>query len=215
METAMSESMGTFVGEELLAAQIRGANAERIGNRDVRHAPQGVYRCAGHDRWLAISVTSDAEWQALCEVAQLAPSLTDLDTEARRARHDTIDAAITAWTSAQSPRPAMERLQVRGVIAALVSDGRDLVEDPHLAARDFWAEVDQPEVGRRRYPGNPITLSETPVVHRRGAPMLGEHNAEVFGGLLGLSVAELEGLQDDGVIADEPPSEMAGPRPFG
>ena len=99
----------------------------------------------------------------------------------------------------------MERLQARGVIAAQVSDGRDLVEDPQLEARAFWAELDHPDVGRRRYPGNPIKLSETPVTYRFGAPCLGQHNEEVLGGLLGMSSAELAELQEAGVIAEEPP----------
>ena len=130
VETAMSESMAVAAGEELLAAQVRGANAPRIGNRHTVYAPQGVYPCAGHDRWLAISVMTDAEWLALCDVAGIAGDLRDLDAAGRRARHDEIDAAIGAWTCAQSPGPAMARLQARGVIAAQVSDGRDLVEDP-------------------------------------------------------------------------------------
>ena len=206
VETAMSESMATFVGEELLAAQVRGSNAPRIGNRDPYDAPQGAYRCTGHDRWVAVSITSDAEWQALCDEAGFDPAWRELDRAARQERHDEIDEAIDAWTRSQSPRQVMERLQARGVIAAQVSDGRDLVEDPQLEARSFWAELDHADVGLRRYPGNPIKLSETPVTYRRAAPGLGEHNDEIYGGLLGLSEAELAGLRVDGVIADQPPS---------
>ena len=205
VETAMSESMATFAGEELLAAQVRGTNAPRVGNRHAEYAPQGVYRCTGEDRWLAISVTNEAEWQALCEVAGLDPALSTLDAATRHARHDAIDAAISAWTRAQSPRQAMERLQAQGVIAVQVSDGRDLVEDPQLEARAFWAELDHPDVGLRRYPGNPIRLSETPVTYRFAAPCLGQHNEEILGGLLGMSGAELAELRAAGVIVEEPP----------
>ena len=221
VETAMAESMATFVGEELLAAQIRGTNAPRRGNRDEHHAPQGVYPCAGHDRWLAISITTGAEWLALCDVAQLNQELASLDLAARHARHDEIDAVIAYWTRAHSPRQAMQRLQARGVIAAQVSDGRDLVEDPQLEARGFWAEVDQPDVGRRRYPGNPIKLSETPITYRRAAPQLGQHNDEVFAELVGKSSKELAHLLEEGVIADAPPIELEATtastrsRPFG
>jgi benzylsuccinate CoA-transferase BbsF subunit len=201
--------MATFAGDELLAAQARGSNAPRLGSRHRTFAPQGVYRCAGDDRWLAVSCTSDEEWQALCEVASLSPALTSLDEPARRARHDEIDVAIGAWTRSRSPRQVMEQLQARGVIAAQVSDARDLVEDPQLDAQAFWAELDHPDVGPRRYPGNPIRLSETPVTYRFAAPALGQHNDEVFGGLLGMSAAELSELRDAGVIVDEPPE---GPR---
>jgi crotonobetainyl-CoA:carnitine CoA-transferase CaiB-like acyl-CoA transferase len=210
VEAAMSESMATFAGDELLAAQARGSNAPRLGSRHRTFAPQGVYRCAGDDRWLAVSCTSDEEWQALCEVASLSPSLTSLDEPARRARHDEIDVAIGAWTRSRSPRQVMEQLQARGVIAAQVSDARDLVEDPQLEARAFWAQLDHPDVGFRRYPGNPIRLSETPVTYRFAAPGLGQHNDEVFGGMLGMSTAELSELRDAGVIVDQPPEAPAG-----
>ncbi len=67
----MLEAMICFYGEELLAAQGRGAVAPRRGNRHAERAPQGCYRCAGEDRWIAISVTGDQEWRSLCEVAEL------------------------------------------------------------------------------------------------------------------------------------------------
>ncbi len=191
------------------------------GNRDEHHAPKGVYLCAGHDCWLAISITADAEWLALCDVAQLNQELSSLDVAARQTRHDEIDVAIRDWTRAHSPRQAMQRLQARGIIAAQVSDGRDLVEDPQLEERGFWAEVDQPDVGRRRYPGNPIKLSETSITYRRAAPQLGQHNNEVFGGLLGKSSKELAHLLEAGVIVDTPPIEPDAAtvptrsRPFG
>lgn len=204
VETAMSESMAVAAGEELLAAQVRGANAPRIGNRHPVHAPQGVYRCAGHDRWLAISVMTDAEWRALCDVAGIGGDLPALDAAGRRARHDEIDAAIGVWTRAQSPGPAMARLQGEGVIAAQVSDGRDLVEDPHLAARGFWAELDHADVGPMRYPGNAIRLSETPVTYRVAAPLLGEHNAEILRSL-GVSDDEMAALEAEGVVTRTPP----------
>ena len=146
----------------------------------------------------------------MCEVANLSPALASLDEPARRASHDQIDAAIGSWTRSRSPRQVMQRLQARGVIAAQVSDARDLVEDPQLDARAFWAELDHPDVGPRRYPGNPIRLSETPVTYRFAAPGLGQHNDEIFGGLLGMSDAELSELRDAGVIVDQPPEAPTG-----
>ena len=205
VETAMSESMASFAGEELLAAQVRGSDAARIGNRHPEHAPQGVYPCAGDDRWLAISVERDGEWEALVEVAGLDPSMAALTVEERRDRHDEIDAAVAAWTRSQSPAFAARQLQDRGVIALPLSDARDLVEDVQLEARGFWAEHDHADAGRRRYPGNPIKLSETPVTFRRPPPRLGEHNEEILGGLLAISADELSALHAAGVIAEEPP----------
>ena len=205
VEVAMIEAMGTFVGEELLGAQVRGGNQPRMGNRDPILAPQGVYPCAGDDRWIAISVTTEEEWRSLTELAGLSAELRMLDLEGRRARHEELDAVIAAWTRAFSPKPLMRRLQAAGVIAAGVADARDLVEDEQLAARGFWADLDHPEVGVRRYPGNAVRLGLTPVTFRRSAPTLGQHNDDVLGGLLGCSADELASLRASGVITELPP----------
>jgi len=205
VETAMSESMATFTGDELLAAQVRGSNPPRMGNRHAKFAPQGVYPCIGNDRWVAISCTNDTEWQSLCEVANLSPELLTLDESDRRARHDEIDLAISAWTRGQSPKNAMNTLQSRSVLAVQVSDARDLLEDPQLERRAFWAELNHPDVGLRLYPGNPIRLSRTPITYRVAAPGLGEHNDEVFAGLLDMSEEDLEELRRASVIVETPP----------
>jgi len=205
VEIAMIEAMGSFVGEELLGAQVRGANRARRGNRDPAHAPQGVYRCAGDDRWIAISVTSNAEWRVLAKAAGFDAEIVVLEAGERFIRHNELDRLLSAWTRAFSPHSLMRWLQARGVIATVVADARDLVEDEQLNDRGFWAELDHPEVGRRRYPGNAIRLDLTPVTYRRSAPTLGQHNDEILGGALGLTDLELSVLQADGVITEAPP----------
>ena len=100
----------------------------------------------------------------------------------------------------------MIKLQKADVLAAVVADGRDLLESEHLAERDFWAEVGGVDMGVLRYPGCPVRLSATPATYRRGAPGLGQHNAEVLSEILGMSEEEIAGLAQDRVIADRPPS---------
>ncbi len=205
VEVPMFESMACFNGEEMIAAQLRGQAAPRLGNRHSDRAPQGCYACAGEDQWLAISVTSDEEWQSLCGAAGLAPELFDLGLSARWERHDEIDAALASWCSSRRADELMELLQSRGVIAGTVSDARRLVEDPHLEEGDFWVESDHRSVGLRRYPGLPIRFSATPASYRRGAPCLGEHNREVLAEILGLSDGEIDALEAEGVLAKKPP----------
>ena len=214
VETAMIESMGTFAGDELLSAQVVGNPPPRRGNREQGVAPQGVYRCLGDDRWIAISVTSDEEWESLCSVAGLPGSWERWELWERESRHDEIDFALGIWSRAISPTEAVSRLQTAGVIAAVLADGRDLLESEHLAARNFWAEVGGIDMGILRYPGCPVRLSDTPATYRRGAPGLGEHNREVLTEIAGLSDNEVDRLQDERVIADRPPSmaELLKPR---
>ena len=207
VETPMIEAMLSFVGEELLAAQLLGRDEPRRGNRNPGRAPQGVYPCAGEDRWMAISVTSDQEWSALCGEAGLDGSLQTMDLAARLEHHDAIDEALAAWTRKSEPAELMARLQSAGVIACTVADARDIVNDPQLEADKAWAELDHAEVGTRRYPGLPIHLDRTPATYRRDAPLLGEHNTEVLTQILGLSPSEIESLKEAGVITELPPED--------
>lgn len=208
VEIAMIEAMGSFVGEELLAAQVRGTNPLPRGNRDGRRAPQGCYPCAGDDRWIAISIETDSQWRALCDAAGI-KDLASLGFEERLARHDEIDGRLSQWTRSGDPHGLMRTLQRAGVIAAVVADARDLVEDPQLSARGFWVELDHADVGLRRYPGNPIRLGDTPVTYRRSAPLLGEHNREVLSEWLDYPAERCEALEREAVLADRPPPPPA------
>ena len=206
VESAMIESMGAFAGDELLSAQINGGSPPRLGNRQPGLAPQGVYRCAGDDRWLAISIANDEEWQALCAVAGLDDQWRVLPLAEREARHDKIDAAISRWTRSEHPWQAARKLQAAGVIAGVVCDARDLVENEHLAQRGFWALLDHADAGLLRYPGCPVRLTRTPATYRRPSPLLGEHNDEVFTTIAHLTPSELTALKDDQIVRNTPPS---------
>ncbi len=98
----------------------------------------------------------------------------------------------------------MHALQQAGVPAGVAVNAEELVHEPQLQARDFFWEIDHPETGSLRYAGQPVRLSETPPQLYRPAPCLGQHNAQVLGGLLGLSADELTALWDKGVIGDRP-----------
>jgi benzylsuccinate CoA-transferase BbsE subunit len=89
----------------------------------------------------------------------------------------------------------------RQVFVVPTGTPRDLVESPQLAAREFFIDVEHPELGRTvRYPGPPYRLPETPWRLYRRAPLIGEHNQEVYGEELGLERAELDRLKEQGVI---------------
>ena len=197
-------------GDHILAAQLRGAAERRRGNRHPRRAPQGCYPCAGEDRWIAISVEDNRQWRALCGVAGLEPSLASMALEDRQADEDSIDELLAAWTRGRERDEVVARLCRSGVTAAPVADARDLADDSFLEARGFWADVDHPEVGRRRYPGLPIRMSATPPTYRRAAPCLGEHNREVLVEVLGVENTRVDELERAGVLRDTPPEGATG-----
>ncbi len=210
VETPMVEAMATMFGDHILAAQLRGAPEPRRGNRHPERAPQGCYPCLGEDRWIAISVGNEREWRALCGIAGLPGTLASMSLPARQADENRIDGLLSDWTRSRERDELVSRLLRAGVVAAPVADARDMAEDPFLEARGFWAEVDHPEVGRRRYPGLPIHLSATPPTYRRGAPCLGEHNREVLVDVLGFPPSRVDELERAGMLRDTPPEGATG-----
>ena len=200
------ESYLSVGGEMLVAASASGGPPARRGNRSPEYAPQGIYPCRGEDAWVAITVQSDAAWDALAAVIH-SPALADpaLSVVAERhRRHDAIDAAVAAWTRSRDAHEVAALLQEAGVAAGPVLSNLEMVADPHLRARNMIVPIDHPEAGRREFPGFPIRLSETPVQRFAAAPTLGQHNEAVLRDLLGYSESEYAALLAAGVVAGSP-----------
>lgn len=195
---AMAATMGPAALEACLGTDSPDPRTADHPNRSPRAVPHGVYPAAGDDRWVAVSVTDEAQWQALTRLVDLPCAGGDLD--ARRAQEDEIDAALAAWTSRQDGHKVAELLQGEGVAAAVVATGQDLVEaDEHLAARAFYPVLDHPLTGPVRHEGIVARLAATPGELDRPAPLLGQHTHEVLRELLGLSDEQLAALAAQGV----------------
>jgi crotonobetainyl-CoA:carnitine CoA-transferase CaiB-like acyl-CoA transferase len=203
IDLSQVECMVSLVAPFLIEQSATGLTSPRLGNRHPVHAPQGCFRCAGDDAWLAINVNGDREWRALCAVIGR-EELANLDTAARRAAQDSLDAAITAWTEGRSADTAMAALQSLGVPAGTVRLPFHLDQDPHLAARGFWQRMQRPFIGAH-WQSSPA-FREGPDAYkvRRVAPTLGQDNEAVLGGMLGLPPAELERLAAADIIGTVP-----------
>ena len=105
------------------------------------------------------------------------------------------------WAEDYSVAELMEGAQLRRIPYAMVRPPEALIDDPQLKERGFFSEVEHPELGRSfQYPGGPFFFTKPPWRISRRPPLLGEHNAEIFTGELGLSPEQLAGLVQDGVI---------------
>lgn len=205
IEVAQVEHLVNQIGGPMMDAAMNRRAQGPTGNRDPVRAPQGVYRCKGSDRWIALSIGTDDEWANLCRAIgrpEMANNPTYAGNLARRRRHDAIDALITAWTSTQEARVAMETLQRHGVPAGMCADDRDAYEDPHLNDRGFFHWIEQRDCGRHRYPGHSYKLSKTPLRFDLPPPLLGEHNDYVYRHLLGKPEPEIQRLTELGHIGD-------------
>jgi crotonobetainyl-CoA:carnitine CoA-transferase CaiB-like acyl-CoA transferase len=217
------------IPEAILDYTMNGRVQERMANRHPWRAPQGVYPCLGADRWLALSIATDAQFAALSRVLGLPGLAGDqrfVTLDARRRNQDALDAIIGSATGGWVALDLEKKLQAAGIDAAAVADSRDVWLDPQLAARGFFEMMPAPnavpEVGSRPFIRPGWKMSESEATTRRQAPDFGEHTREVLGEYLEMRDAELDALMDElaaeGVIADRPrqgmvardPTDLAG-----
>jgi crotonobetainyl-CoA:carnitine CoA-transferase CaiB-like acyl-CoA transferase len=177
-----------------------GEYAERNGNRHPRACPHGVFPAAGDDRWVALACWDDADWARLRKATGIAGA--GLDTlPDRQERIDEVERAVAGWTRERSPVDAAEALQKAGVDAYPVNDWADLHDDPQLAVRRHFVPLEHPVMGEHVYEQSGFRLAATPGGVRTPGPTLGQHNAEVLGGLLGMTGDEIADLDGSGALS--------------
>ena len=187
----------------LLDGALGGCQCSRIGNRDANAAPHGCYPCLGEDRWCAIAVTSDEEWQALCQALGrpgLGRERRFSTLASRKAHEEELDSIVEAWTTGRTPEEVMARLQAAGVPAGLVATSQDLMADPQLRERGFFTLLQHPLIGPYRCPASPFKLSATPGVPQGPSPLVGQHTECVLRELLRLSDEEIAAYAAQGAF---------------
>jgi len=203
IDVAQYEAALHFIAPALTDYFATGRVMRPEANRSMRYAPHGAYRCAdedGHERWLALAVANDEEWRATHEVLKLADDARFASMAGRIKEAAVLDTVIGERTRSRSAEELTAALQAAGVSAYPVQNCMDLHRDENLEAFGFWHWLDHAHMGPSPYEGLEHRLSRTPGELRSPAPMLGQHNEEVFGGMLGMSAEEIEQLKRDKVI---------------
>jgi crotonobetainyl-CoA:carnitine CoA-transferase CaiB-like acyl-CoA transferase len=179
-----------------------GVVRQREGNRLANSAPLDNYPTAD-DKYVCIVAGSDANFRRLCEAMQRPDLFTDprWATLAQRAeRADEINGIVAGWTSARTAAEVEAACIVHDVPVGTAYSAADIAADPHMAARGDLVTVDDPVLGPVRQQAPFPRLDGRPPRAPSGAPTLGEHNDEVWCGLVGLSPEELAGHRANGVI---------------
>jgi benzylsuccinate CoA-transferase BbsF subunit len=207
VDMSQREVTSMLLGEAFLDYSANGRVAGTMGNRHRDMSPHGVYPCLGDDMWVAISVSAEDEWLGLCRCIgqpRLANDSRFQDLESRRLNQAELDQIISTWTLERDHYQVMHMLQAHGVPTGAVLKANETLADPHLEARGFWDVVDHPEAGAYKQTTTPWVLSKSPRLPAVAAAGLGEHNFQVFNGLLGLSPAEIDDLVESGITGDTP-----------
>lgn len=218
VEVSQYEALVATLGPTLLAALnptlLPAAPAPFVDNasQEMPSAPHGVFRCADlvvgaerRDRWCAIAVFGDAEWERLRRVMgdpdwAAAARLQTFD--GRFAAQATVHAGIEEWTRGRVAEDVMRTLQAEGIAAGLVAEADDLLRrDPQLGLRHFWPAGRGADARSGFADAAALALPRIPARISHPAPRVGAHTDSVLLQILGLARAEIKALRARGIIA--------------
>ncbi len=202
IDVSQYETTCHFLAPSILDYHSNNRVATRAGNASPYAAPHGVFRCKGDDRWCAITVFTEEEWEAFCRVIG-SPDWTKDEKfasfEARKKNEEQLNALIEQWCGDFTPEEVMSLMQEAAVPAGVVKTNQEIFEDPQLNHRRYFQPVEHPEIGKCLQQAWPIKLSESPAEVRH-APALGEHNEYVLIQILGLTDEEFVAYLEEGVF---------------
>jgi crotonobetainyl-CoA:carnitine CoA-transferase CaiB-like acyl-CoA transferase len=185
VEVPMIEIVLNVTAVQTMEFEVFGSVMERRGNRGHTAAVQDVYRCAGEDSWIAVSVRPGDDRTALAALIG--------------------EIGIEEWLATQNAGAAVETLAGAGIPAAVVISPSLVTENPQLVHRGFFERLEHPRTGEGLYPSPPFArLDGAERWLLRTPPTLGQHNEEVLTELCGLAAADLARLAADGVIGTRP-----------
>jgi len=209
IEVAMQDVMINFNRSAWGRQLMTGEEAPRVGNEMPMApvAPCNVYPCkpGGKNDYVFIYTSrmpDSAQWKLLLDVIGRGDLLSDprfKTPESRYEHRHEIDAIISEWTKRHTKEEAMRILGSAGVPAGAVLSTMDITNDPYLRKRGTMVTIDHPTRGEMVIPGNSIKMSDSEVPVEP-APLLGQHNEEIYRGWLGLDEGELKALEQSGVI---------------
>jgi crotonobetainyl-CoA:carnitine CoA-transferase CaiB-like acyl-CoA transferase len=182
-----------------------GIIPRRCGTGLFASVPSGSYRCK--DGLVYLMINRALHWKALAQwVHEITGNREILDpmfegpSSNRQPYRDLLDVYLSDFTSQFTVDEIYREGQRRHLALTPVNTTAAVARDAHLAAREYFVEVDHPGTGRLRYPGAPYRHSETPWTIARPAPRVGQHNREIYGGELGVSGETLRAFEEGGVI---------------
>jgi CoA:oxalate CoA-transferase len=203
VEVAMQETVYSSLAASFEYYHRTGQPPPRAGNRQagLSSTPYNVYPAA--DGHVAIHVVTEGHWKNLIK-AMACEALGDdprFATNADRVAHmDETDAVVAEWTATLPKMEIFARLKAGRVPCAPVRTAPEVMHDPHMHERGMLADIEHPELGPITVPTSPLRLHGLGLAPAAASPTVGQHNAEIYGGWLGLSAAELAMLKEEGAI---------------
>jgi CoA:oxalate CoA-transferase len=201
VEVAMQEAAYATLTSSLEAYWQSGKVPPRTGNASHGRVPINVYPT--NDGYIAMNLAVEEHWHSLLK-AMGRENLRDdprfNSPAARLAHRGETDALIAAWTKTLGKMEIFAVAKRHRIPLAPVRDVNEVMHDPGMHERGFLAEIEHDEIGRVTVPTSPLRFHGADPVPLVPSPKLGQHNAEIYGGWLGLSQDEIAALKSDAVI---------------
>jgi crotonobetainyl-CoA:carnitine CoA-transferase CaiB-like acyl-CoA transferase len=195
------ESSLQFLIPPILDYVLNSRIATRQGNACDYAAPHGVYRCKGNDRWCAIAVFNDQEWEKFYQVLGKPSWAESFSTLlARKQYEEELNRFIEDWTIHKTAEEVAAVMQAAGIAAAVVKNPAEIFNDPQLKERNAFWSLNHRQIGRVSSLGQSFKLSGTPPRNPMPAPCLGEHTEYVCKELLGMTEEEFDKLLIESVF---------------
>ena len=202
IDLAMYESIIRFTEVLVPAYDRMGTIRERRGNKHFAAAPGEHFRTSD-GRYLILTISADAGFQRLCKVMGRDDWASDprlLTHESRWEHVDELNAELAAWIEAQPVDELCAALDEGKLAYSFIYSVEDIMKDPHYQARGTIVSVPDAQIGPVRMAGVVPKFSGTPERPIECAPDLGQHNEEIYGGLLGLTAERIEALSEAGIL---------------
>ncbi|HSK31355.1 MAG TPA: CoA transferase [Candidatus Limnocylindria bacterium] len=203
IDLAQIEATAYMLGPTYLETSINGEDPQPQGNRHALTAPHGCYPCVGEDRWCVISARDDGEWRALCRVIGRAELVSDqrfANLQQRLANRAALDEIVQGWTRQLTAGEIMARLQAAGVPAGVVQTGADLLQDPQLRHRNYFAAFPESLIGPFEIPRAGITFRGAAEEPLRLPNRFGADNDAILGEILGYDQATIDRWREEEIL---------------
>ena len=198
VDVAMADTIFSLLENGIVTTTMDGVIPQRQGNIDPSIAPFDIYEAK--DGYIAIGVGNDRLFKTFCETIGREDLLDDprYETNDLRCKNykDGLQQVISEWAAAKGKKEIEDLFDKAGIPCGPVLDMQEAIDHPHFQAREMMVHMDHPTIGEMYFQGCPIKLTETPGSVDTPAPLLGQHNKEVFG----LTDEELESLKAEGVM---------------
>jgi formyl-CoA transferase len=204
VEVAMQEAVLNYVRVPMMGTYITQKPTKRVGNR-LGAGPVGdIFKCSpgGPNDFVYLYCSNEEMWRTLWNTIDRRDVLDDprfKDRKTQRENAEALTQIIEEWTGTRTKHEVMKIMGEAGVPCGAVLDSVELLNDPHLRERGMIVTVDHPVRGKFTMPGCPVKLEDSPA-DITSAPLLGQHNREIYGAMMGFKDDDLEQLKQQGVI---------------